>query len=200
MAKPVIVNLNGATASFNPVKVDRSKIYGSRRRVAVMPDGSECARASLTDDGDQLLKSGMTSQSYFTSDERPLNRSDMVGIDHEGNLVDQKPSTLGAEQSLIGPIDPSLVLQLSVETTFFLEPLEGSEALVTSLKAGDVYQCPFNYAAGLAVETAYLVGNDEGIFAIVGQPIVDTWMEESTAFVPDETEEEDEDDLDFDLF
>ena len=26
MAKPVIVNLNGATASFNPVKVDRSKI------------------------------------------------------------------------------------------------------------------------------------------------------------------------------
>ena len=200
MAKPVIVNLNGATASFNPVKVDRSKIYGSRRRVAVLPDGSECSRASLTEDGDQLLKSGMTSQSYFTGDGKPLNRSDMVGIDHDGNLVEQKPSTLGVEQSLIGPVDPSLVLQLSVETTFFLEPLEGCDALVTSLKAGDVYQCPFNYAAGLAVETAYIVGNDDGIFAVVGQPIIETWMEESTTFVSDEGEEEDEDDLDFDLF
>ena len=58
----------------------------------------------------------------------------MVGIDHDGNLVEQKPSTLGVEQSLTGPVDPSLVLQLSVETTFFLEPLEGCDALVTLLK------------------------------------------------------------------
>ena len=62
----------------------------ARRRVAVLPDGSECSRASLTEDGDRTQK-WHDQPKLFTSDGKPLNRSDMVGIDHDGNLVEQKP-------------------------------------------------------------------------------------------------------------
>ena len=70
MAKAVIVKHAGETISFAPTKVDRAKIYGARKRIAVDAAGRDCTRASLTADGSQLLVSGMTAQAYFTGEGR----------------------------------------------------------------------------------------------------------------------------------
>lgn len=35
MAKPVILNFNGESASFKPTKVDPTKVYGTRKRIAI---------------------------------------------------------------------------------------------------------------------------------------------------------------------
>ena len=47
------------------------------------------------------------------------------------------------------------------------------------------------------METAYLVANEEGIFAIVGKVAMQEWVEEATVYVPVEAEEMDDDDLNF---
>jgi hypothetical protein len=47
------------------------------------------------------------------------------------------------------------------------------------------------------METAYLVANDEAVFAIVGKPAFEDWIEETAVYVPLESDDIDADDLDF---
>lgn len=197
MAKSVVLNFDGVDHNFAPVRVDRAKLYGVRKRIAVDGTGAACTKAALTPDGSMLITSGMTSQGYFAPDGRWVARNEMVGLDIDGQVVETKPSTLGVAQAVEGPVDPGAVLHLDVESVFALEPEDISSKLVTSMKSGEIYRCAFNYAAGLEIEVAYLVANDEGIFALVGKPVDIAWSEQGAVFVAESTED-DTDDLDFD--
>jgi hypothetical protein len=81
MAKGISVSFSGATSAFALEKLERSKLYGTRRRVAMGPDGLACGRASLTDDGQVLLRSGMTAQGYFAADGRQVEASELAPVD-----------------------------------------------------------------------------------------------------------------------
>jgi hypothetical protein len=197
MAKNVVLSFEGAELKFSPSRVDRAKLYGVRKRIAVDSSGSTCTKAALTADGFTLITSGMTSQGYFAPDGRWVARNEMVGLDIDERVVEIKPSTLGVAQSVEGPVDPVAVLRLDVESVFALEPDDVASTLVTSMKSGEIYRCAFNYAAGLEVEVAYLVANDEGVFALVGKPVDIAWSEQGAIFVAESTDD-DADDLDFD--
>ena len=198
MAKPLVVSFEGVTATFPITLLDRSKIYGSKKRVAIDSQGRTCTRAALTTDGATLIVAGMTAQGYFTKAGRPVARGEMVGIDAEGKIVEVKPSTLGVAQEAHGPVEHSELLNLAVQSVYFLETDEDKSGVAERLKGGAVLKVAFNYAAGLGVETAYLVGNDAGCFAIVGTPVADQWVEEGQQFVQLE-ESDDADELDFDV-
>ena len=160
MAKPVILNFNGESASFTPTKVDRTKIYGARKRIAIDAEEATCTKAALTIDGALTIRSGMLSQGYFTPEGRMVQRSEMTGLDAAGNMVETKPSTLGVPQELTGPVEPSEVLDLQIQSVYFLSPDVVPATLSEELKAGKIYSFPFNYSAGLETETAYLISND----------------------------------------
>jgi len=198
MAKPIILNWGDQTISFAPTRVDRSKIYGSRKRIAVDASGATCTKASLTTDGSLIIKSGMLAQGYFTPEGRWVQRNEMVGLDADGNTVETKPSTLGVPQPMEGPVDAKEVLDLVIQSVYLLTPESVSEKLTAALKSGDVFKFPFNYSADLEVETAYLLSNDEGTFALIGKPQTVNFVEETTSFVPETADEEESDDLDFD--
>ena len=68
MAKPIVINYQGEEAKFSHKKVDRSKLYGSKKRIQLDSTGEKCLRCELTEDGSTLLMLGMTSQGYFDSD------------------------------------------------------------------------------------------------------------------------------------
>ena len=197
MAKPIVISIAGQEYSFDSVRVDRAKLYGVRKRLPVDSKGNPCIRASLTLDGANLLLSGMTAQGYFNASGIPISRSEMVGLDAYGNKVELIPSTLGSPQILEGPVSSSEILDLEVESIFCLDPLDSNGDLLTQLQSGAVYKFPFNYTAGLEMETAYLVANDEAVFAIVGKPAVEDWIEEAAVYVPLESDDMDTDDLDF---
>ena len=55
----------GQTSQFDFQKVDRSKLYGKRQRVALDPNGQPCHRGELMADGSTLLRRGMSAQGYF---------------------------------------------------------------------------------------------------------------------------------------
>jgi hypothetical protein len=199
MAKPVILNFNGEPASFTPTKVDRTKIYGARKRIAIDAEGASCSKAALTIDGALTIRSGMLAQGYFTTEGRMVQRSEMVGLDAAGNTVESKPSTLGVPQEIAGPVEPAEILDLQIQSVYFLTPDDVPAKLSDELKAGKIYKFPFNYMAGLETETAYLLSTDEGTFALTGKPQNTVWVDESTSFVPEAADtEEESDDLDFD--
>jgi len=198
VAKALIIQHDGGELSFALARLERSKLYGTRRRVALDARERPCTRAALTADGATLLVSGMTGQGHFTPDGRWVARGEMVPLNAEGIVVETSPSTLGVPQPLEGPVDPREILSLEFLSVYMLAPEQTDAPLLQALKAGTVYRLPFNFTAGLSRETGYLTANDDGVFLIVGRPVEIPWAEHSAVFVPDVAEDDDVDDLDFD--
>ncbi len=199
MAKPLMVTLGTETFSFSLSEVERADLYGSRKRVPTDAGGRTCTRAGLTQDGSLLIASGMSGQGYFNAAGRYVARGQLVGVNAQGAVVQSQPSTLGLPQALQGPVDPSQVLDLELLSVYLLAPEQAGGALLDRLQAGEIYACDFNYAASLEVERAYLLANDQGVFALVGKPVTVGWVEEGARFAPPVEAAEASDDLDFEM-
>ena len=200
MAKPLIVEKNGQLTSFDVSLLERRKLYGSRKRVALDPQGRVCRRASLTDNGALILVSGSTGQGYFTEGGEWIERRQMVPINDQGQVTEMRPSTLGVPQKVEGPVEPKMILELDVQSVYSLKLLDDQLGLKASLDSGEIFRCPFNYSSGVEVETAYLVANSLGYFAIVGQSVEAEWCSQDQALMPPSDADFQEDDLDFDMF
>ena len=55
MAKPIIVSMNNKESIFQIKKIERKKLYGYKKRLAIDENNEECKRASLTEDGKILI-------------------------------------------------------------------------------------------------------------------------------------------------
>ena len=199
MAKPIVVVLNGAESSFHHSKIERSKLYGARRRLPLDMDGNPCVKSSLTSDGLYLLQSGMTAQGYFDETGRWLQKSELVGLGEDGQPLDLHPSTLGVAQTL-EPVSPCEILRHSIDVVYALEPTLIDGTLQARLDAGDVFRFGFNYGADYHLETAFLVKNAEGCFCLVGISFEAAWSEPGKVVVVEEADAADADELDFDMF
>jgi hypothetical protein len=199
MAKPIVVNWNGVQSSFGHEKLDRAKLYGKRQRQVLDPQGQRCERAELTRDGALLVRSGMTAQAYFDDDDAWVPNRDLVGLDPEGRPVPLAPSTLGVEQELEGPVSPDDVLDLSARSVYVLTPESLDPDLKQRLLSGDIFRFAFNYRSDYNTETAYLVGNDSGFFALVGNPAPGQWCELERV-AEDSFDDDGDDELDFEMF
>jgi hypothetical protein len=196
----IAVSLDGAESTFGFKAVDRAAIYGKRRRVALDRDGQPCTRASLLEDGSLLLRSGMTGQGYFLPDGTFLKQSELEGFDRSGNAVEKVPSTLGVPQPLDGPINPTEVLDLRVETIYALDPDSVSDVLTSRLQAGDLFRFTFNFRDDYRAETGVLLANENGVFALIGVPVCYEWSSlQVLVDLPAADDESDDDDLDFEF-
>jgi hypothetical protein len=174
-------------------------LYGRRRRVPLDDHGNPCTRASILDDGSLLLRSGMTGQGYFLDDGAMVKQADLEGFDSDGTPVAKVPSTLGVPQPLEGPVDPSDVLNLRVETVYALEPEEITDTLRARLEAGDVYRFAFNYRDDYRAETGMLLANENGIFALIGVPVHYEWVSLAVTVDLPAFDDDSDDDLDFEF-
>jgi len=201
MAKLLHINFKGEEARFSHKKIDRSKLYGSRKRVPLDPLGENCLRCSLSDDGLTLIMSGMTSQGYFDSDMNWIPNKELIGMDSRGKVLDKIPATLGiAQDALLSDLEQ--LLDLAVDSIYQLDPEEVHPSIKAVLESGKVLNFPFNYREDYHAESAYLVLNDEGYFALIGNPTKPIWMELDQV-VEENFEDEvgdDNDDLDFEMF
>jgi hypothetical protein len=198
MAKPVIVSFQGEQSTFQLQKLERQKLYGSKRRIPIDAKGIPCNRAALTDDGAVLLLSGMTAQGWFDPDGAQVESSAIGARGPDGSALELVPSTLGVCQVLEGPIEATEVLDLAVSSAYRLEPETLADSLATSLAAGEAWRFPFNYRPDYRAETAFLVGNDDGIYALIGIPTEVRYLS-LNAPPPLEADDEGADDLDFEM-
>ena len=200
MAKLILINYQGEEAQFSHKKVDRSKLYGSRKRIPLDPAGENCQRCELSDDGSTLIMSGMTSQGYFDSDINWIPNKELIGMDSNCKVLDKVPATLGvAQDGVLSELEP--LLDLAVDSIYQLDPEEVPQSIQTALESGKAISFPFNYREDYHAESAYLVLNDEGYFALIGNPIKPEWMElDQIVEETFESESEEDDDLDFEMF
>lgn len=199
MAKPIIINKDKKDSIFQLKKIERKKLYGFRKRLAIDENNEECKRASLTEDGQVLIKSGMTSQGWFIDGGKQIESSEIGAIDEENNELELIPSTLGVSQNLEGPANPKELLDLSVTTVYSLLPEQISNELDISLDKGEIWKFNFNFRTDYRMETGFILKNDAGYFAIIGIPNHINMLSPNAP--PPEDEDTDEDDeLDFEMF
>ena len=195
------INFKGEEAQFSHKKIDRSKLYGSRKRVPLDPLGENCLRCSLSDDGLTLIMSGMTSQGYFDSDMNWIPNKELIGMDSSGKVLDKIPATLGiAQDALLSDLEQ--LLDLAVDSIYQLDPEEVHPSIQAALESGKALNFPFNYREDYHAESAYLVLNDEGYFVLIGNPTKPIWMELDQVIEENFEDEvgDDNDDLDFEMF
>ena len=198
MAKPIVLEFEGAQSSFDLAKLARARLYGARKRIPLDQNGQACIKAALTTDGLYLLQSGMTAQGYFDEDGRWLQRSQLSGLDVDGNVLELRPSTLGVTQIAVA-VDPSELLRYTTDAIYLLEAIGVDGVLDARLGAGEVFRFGFNYGSDFHLETAFLIKNADGYFCLVGTPMLPIWSEPGRvelAASPEETS----DDLDFEMF
>ena len=199
MAKPLIITKNKKDSIFQIKKIERKKLYGYRKRLAIDENNEECKRASLTEDGQILIKSGMTSQGWYIDGGKQIESNEIGAIDENNNELSLIPSTLGINQNLEGPISPTELLDLSVTTVYSILPDEISKDLENSLDKAEIWKCNFNFRADYRMETCFILKNDTGYFAIVGIPnhII---MLSPNALPPEDEDGDEDDELDFEMF
>lgn len=200
MAKPLLINFNSSSVIFELSKLDRTKLYGSRKRLVLDEHGQSCSRAALLDNGAVLIRAGITAQGYFTETGRWIPNKQLVGIDANGKPVELISSTLGTEQILEGPVAPTELLDLEINAVYTLAAEEIPEALQNSLSSGEMYRLPFSYSNGYHLDTAILLGNDDGVFLAVGNPATSEWLSLENTLAIDEDDAPVEEELDFDMF
>lgn len=198
MAKPIVVALDGVESSFDHAKLERSRLYGARRRLPLDQTGQPCIKAALTADGLYLLQGGMTAQGYFDETGRALQRSELVGLDADGQPLPIMPSTLGVAQALT-PVDPSEVLGHAIDVVYMLDASAVDGTLASRLEAGEIFRFGFNYGADYHEETAFLLKSADGCFCLVGVPLTYSWCEPGKVAVV-EAADDSSDDLDFEMF
>jgi hypothetical protein len=199
MAKTINVVLDGESAVFTYKSVDRGALYGKRRRVPFDANGTECTKASLLNDGSIIIRSGMTAQGYFKPDGVWVAQSDLEAVNPDGSVPEIFPSTVGVKTPL-EKIDARVALDLTFENTYVLDPETFPEKLKNSLDAGDIYKFPFNVKDDYNVETAILVGNDNGYFALIGDFLTYEYAALATVAPIEDEVSESSDDLDFEMF
>ena len=199
MAKPIVISYKGKESSFDHGKLDRAKLYGKKKRIALDSNDVACIKASLVEDGSVLIRSGMTAQGYFKEGGAWVPNKELVGLDDEGKPLELLDSTLGAAQTVDAPALANELLDLAVTSVYILEPKEVDPRLEKELGDGEIMKIPFNYRSDYRLETGFLLKNKEGYFCIVGVPTHPEWCELNKVAV-EVFEEEDSDDLDFDMF
>jgi hypothetical protein len=200
MAKTINLTYGGETAVFAYKPIDRSVLYGKRRRVAFDLDGNECAKASLLADGSLLIRSGMTAQGYFTPDNTWVPQGELEAINADGTTPELLPTTVG-ENVAAEKISPSEALNIRFDTTYSLEAEDLPAGLKKELDAGSIFRFPFNPRSDYEMETGVLVSNENGYFALIGQQVQYEFSAlASIVSVADEAASDSSDDLDFEMF
>lgn len=199
MAKTINVALNGERAIFSFRPIDRSALYGRRRRVAFDTEGNECSKASLLSDGSLLLQSGMTAQGYFLKDGTWVPQSDLSAISLDGKPLELHSSTVGVEVEL-NEVSPQEALSISFSNTYLLEAEEFSSKLKEALDSGKIFSFPFNVRDDYNVETGILIGNESGYFALIGNKVEYEECTLSNLASVSEESVDSSDDLDFEMF
>lgn len=197
MARGLVLEWNGEVASFDLRRIERSQLYGAKRHIAVDEGGAPCARAAMTLDGSVVIRPGMTAQGWFTEDGEHVESAEVSAIGPDGAPLPLHPSTIGVQQSLMGPVDPREVLDLTTDAVFALSAEVVPVKLKAALIGGDVFRFTYCYRPDPAPQVGYLMANAEGIFAIVGRQTACPWMTRDQA-VP-ELDSSEDDELDFEM-
>lgn len=202
MARTIVVNFDGEVSEFGLTRVSREKLYGRKLRLVVDESGEPTDTAYLTRDGSALLLKGAMASIYVDEDFEVTERGDLQAVDANGEPIEPVDSTLGVEQKLEGPVDPTRVLDHNAKAVYELDPELLGDSLRELLEEGKIFETRFNYRKSFDDAPIFLLQNDEGFFAVVGDEAKFEFLYKNQAQVADDDDDDDpfgDDDLDFSM-
>ncbi len=198
MARAIVVRWDGGESAFGFTKVEREKLYGKKARVVVDETGSECQAAWLTPDGAVLVPMGGTAHVWMDERWDARDSADRVAVDASNQPLGVVPSTLGVAQDLV-EVDVQRVLDHVTVNLYELSLDTVSPVLEAALRAGRIFELPFNYRDGHEPESMFLLSNDDGFFALVGRATQFEMVARDAALDDADGPDELEGDLDFSM-
>jgi hypothetical protein len=170
MGRSIAVRLGGESSQFAFSRLDRDRLYGRKVRQVVDGEGRQCTPAWLSADGAALVPAGGLAMLYVDQGFGTVERSILKAVDEAGAEVALQPSTLGVEQELEGPVPAARVLDHAIHTVYVITAESMGPTLAAALAAGQIFCAPFNFRDDYKRQTLFLLGNESGIFGLVGSP------------------------------
>lgn len=199
MARKVKFNINSSLLESGIVKVDRSKLYGSSKKIVRDMKGNECVLSNLYN-GDRILPKGSISQVLVDNEGLFVSRSALVGFNSNNEQV-EKVSSIFSNDNQCEKVDLDEFLSVNVKSIYQLVVEEEDHEKWNTLFANDeIYHFVFNYREDYEGDDAYLISNGEDLFITVGKKNDFEFLEQSNIVIDDEEEEEIDDELDFSMF
>ncbi len=166
-----IIAKGKSKASFDCTihKVDRSKLYGSRKIETLDLDGNKCDLATLLDDGKTLVPYGGTASGYINSDGEWVCRKDITPVDFDGNKLEKVPSSFDVGLPLDEEVSAEEFLDHSIRLTYALQSNNMDETFLKAINNGVIYKTFFSYRGGIDPDPAFVMqGDDDTIWLLIG--------------------------------
>ena len=189
-------------------KVDRSKLYGYATTEILDDQGRPCKLATLANDGRTLIPSGGVALAYLSPNGLWREKSDLTAVNLNGEPIEGVTSTFKEVVSLDTECSVEDFLEHNIRMAYELSPSEDAafpSSLLKELSEGKIYTFPFSYRGGLVADSAFILqGADETIWMLVGKrtnvALVSCEQPKGVVVLDEDGEEEEEEDLDFNLF
>ena len=94
MPRTIEIQYKDSLSIFCFTKLDRSTLYGSKRRIPIDRHGEACKTACLTVDGRYILPTGGKALLYLDDKNDTVKRRDLVAVGGDGKKVLPEKSTL----------------------------------------------------------------------------------------------------------
>ena len=170
MAAYLDVTYQGQPSRFALTAVDRKRLHGYTKRVALDADGNECATAHLTQDGCFLLTAGSTADLYTNERGDSVPRTDLVHVGCDGRALETLAPSTGRPQEAKGPVAPEEILDCVVVRAYALAPETLAPALQAALARGAIFRVPHRPRKTTQANTAFLLANETGPFLVQTEP------------------------------
>lgn len=202
MARALILSLDGQEFPVSLVKIDRDKLYGSVEIEAVDEKGNPASIFVLAADGKTLIPKGGTALSIVNEDGDSISRTVLQAVEMDGEPVTPVRSSFD-EPNVLERAIPEDYLSQIVKSVYAVASADETplDYLQDHLDGGEMFKFPFSYRGGLDHDNAFIVGNKNDAFMVVGRPAALQFVKLNQAVVLDSTEEAEisADELDFEL-
>ncbi len=201
MARQAEFSFSGQSVMAELKKVDRKKIYGWSSVEVFDENGSTCKLASLAE-GSYIMPSGSTSLVSLNKSGEAISRSSLVGVNSAGEKVEKVPSIYD-QKVMLREATIDEYLSVAVKSVYQLNIEENKESLLAELDAGKIYYFVFNYRADYEGDDAFLLSNENEIFAVTGMSSDLEFIgleDNEKELAPEDSEVVQDDDMDFAMF
>lgn len=184
----------GQPGRFAKSEIDRARLYGLRKLVALDAEGHECKSALLTRDGRYMLPTGSTADLYLDDSGDAVARRELVAATEARATLPAAPTTANSSLEIEGPITACGLLDYAVTRVYALHPVAVPAKLAQALGAGALFRVPYRSRPGATETPAFLLASEAGAFLILADPHGFDFVGPDQPVLP--AEDPDEDDID----
>lgn len=201
MAREPIFTYKGKSFTSALTKIDRDKLYGWTEIKYKDQNGNSCSYINMLDDGKTMVGSGGLSLKSIDENGEEIDKTKLVATYIDGSPAVLNPSVFDVETELNDSKDVYDYLNMDVKSVYQLGIKEGLDDLIEILKEKTTLYFKFNYRAGYDSDDAFLIHQENNIFAVIGKIANFSYSSlNATVQLEEVVEEENTDDLDFNLF